>query len=153
MTGISVSEQANSPGKLLWEGNPTFEAAAPHFIIDDNDAEIIARFEDGSAAVAEKDLDGCRSIYAALYQLPSGLLRTLLAESGVFLYSRNSRVYTYANHAFLGVYNATEDMAEVSVKTDGMYYDYICGETFTAVNGILQLPKRDIRAYLLVLQK
>ena len=71
----------------------------------------------------------------------------------VCFYSRNSRVYTYANHAFTGVYNAAEDTAEVYVKKDGDYYDHICGETFTAMNGILLLPKRDIRAYLLTVQK
>ena len=68
----------------------------------------------------------------------------------MFLYSGHPKVYTYANNAFLGVYNATEADAVVSVKTDGMYYDYISGETFRAENGILTLPQRDIRAYLLM---
>ncbi|MBQ3176719.1 MAG: hypothetical protein IJB52_02785, partial [Clostridia bacterium] len=150
ITGITVSETPANPGKLLWNDHPTFEAAAPHFVISDPDANVKARFEDGSAAVAEKDLDGCRSIYAALYQLPSDLLRTLLRESGVFLYSAHPKVYTYANHAFLGVYNATEQEAVVFVQTDGEYYDWISGDSFMAENGKLILPQRDIRAYLLM---
>ena len=150
ITGITVSEAGTNPGKLLWNDHPTFEAAAPHFVISDPGANVKARFEDGSAAVAEKDLDGCRSIYAALYQLPSDLLRTLLRESGVFLYSAHPKVYTYANHAFLGVYNATEQEAVVFVQTDGEYYDWISGDSFMAENGKLILPQRDIRAYLLM---
>ena len=149
ITGITVSESPSDPGKLLWNGTPAADAAAPHFVITDPDAQVIARFEDGSAAVAEKDMDGCRSIYAAVYQLPSDLLRTLLQESGIFLYSTHPNVYTYANHAFLGVYNATEQDAVVSVQADGIYDDYISGDHFRAENGVLTLPKRDIRAYLL----
>ena len=152
ITGINVSVAPDTPGKLIWNGVPTVEAAAPHFVIRDDDAVVKARFEDGSAAVAEKDLQGCRSIYAALYQLPSGLLRTLLRESGIFLYNENPRVYTYANTAFIGAYNATEEDGLLQVKHDGIYTDYIGGETFRAENGMLRLPKRDIRAYLLVPQ-
>jgi hypothetical protein len=100
---------------------------------------VKARFEDGSVAAAEKDLHGCRSIYAALYRLPSDFLRTLLRESGVFLYSENPRVYTYANTAFVGVYNATEEDCVIRVKKDGIYTDYISGDTFRTEEGILRL--------------
>ena len=152
ITGITVSESKENPGKLIWNGSPASETAEPHFVVSDREANVKASFENGSAAVAEKDLDGCRSIYAALYQLPSGLLRALLQESGVFQYSGNPKVYTYANRAFIGVYNATEEDAVVSVKKDGVYTDYISGETFLAVNGIIKLPQREIRAYLLRLE-
>ena len=120
-----------------------------HFVIDDPAAKVIARFEDGSAAVAEKESGGFRSVYAALYRLPSDLLRTLLAGSGIFLYSRHPLVYTYANSAFIGAYNATDEDAILSVPEDGEYFDHIGRTSFTAENGRLVLPKRDIRAYLL----
>ena len=152
ITGMHVSEVPDSPGKLIWNGVPTVETASPYFVIDDEDAEIKARFEDGSAAVAEKDIDGCRSIYAALYDLPSDLLRTLMRESGVFLYSENPMVYAYANTAFIGVYNAAENDCEVRVKKDGLYIDSISGDTFRADGGVIRLPKREMRAYLLVPQ-
>ncbi|MBQ8401098.1 MAG: hypothetical protein IJX14_04120, partial [Clostridia bacterium] len=83
---------------------------------------------------------------------PSGFLRSRLQESGIFLYSEDAKVYTYANQAFLGVYNAAEKDAAVFVKTDGLYCDLISGETFRAENGKLKLPQRDICAYLLRLQ-
>ena len=52
MTGIRVREQAEDPGSLLWEDQPITAANAPHFVIDDPDCTVAARFEDGSAAVA-----------------------------------------------------------------------------------------------------
>jgi hypothetical protein len=115
-TGIRTAQTAADPGRLLWKEIPSFSAAAPHFIIDDPDAKIIARFENGAAAVAEKETSGFRSIYAALYRLPSDLLRTLMEESGIFLYSRHPLVYTYANSAFIGAYNATEEDAVLTVQ-------------------------------------
>jgi len=150
ITGINVSEVPESPGKMIWNDVPTTDTIAPHFVIQDETAVVKARFADGSAAAAEKMLHGCRSIYAALYRIPSDFLRTLLRESGVFLYSENPKVYTYANTAFVGVYNATEEDCVIRVKKDGIYTDYISGDTFRAEEGILRLPTREIRAYLLV---
>ena len=152
VTGISVLETADDPGKLVWDGAPTYAAPAPHFVIGDDSAKVIARFEDGSPAVAEKTEKGTRSIYAALYRLPASLLRKLLAESGIFLYSSHPLVYTYANSAFLGAYNATEEDAILSVPEDGKYFDHIGTMTYTAENGSLRLPKRDLRAFLLTKQ-
>ena len=150
VTGIAVRETDRDPGKLVWDGAPSFSAPAPHFVIEDDTAKVIARFEDGSAAVAEKDLNGCRSIYAALYRLPSALLMQLLAESGIFLYSRNPLVYTYANSAFIGAYNAADEDAILSVPEDGEYFDHIGETIYTAENGILRLPMRDLRAFMLM---
>jgi len=149
VTGITTAETDHNPGRLVWKDIPTFSAAAPHFVIDDAEAEIVARFEDGSAAVAKKEKDGFTSIYAALWRLPSDLLRSLLEASGIFLYSHDPLVYTYANAAFLGVYNATEEDAVLSVPEDGTYYDHIGQAEYTAENGKLTLPAREVRAFLL----
>lgn len=149
VTGITAAETDHNPGRLVWKDVPTFSADAPHFVIDDVEAEIAARFEDGSAAVAKKERDGFTSIYASLYRLPSGLLRQLLTESGIFLYSHDPLVYTYANAAFLGAYNAAEEDAVLSVPEDGTYYDHIGQTEYTAESGKLTLPAREIRAFLL----
>ena len=152
ITGMNVSEVPHSPGKLIWNGVSAVETASPYFVIDDESVTVKARFADASAAVAEKDISGCRSIYAALYEMPSDLLRTLMGESGVFLYSDDPMVYAYANTAFIGVYNATKTDCTVRVKNDGIYTDYISGDTFRAENVMICLPKREMRAYLLVPQ-
>lgn len=159
MTGIRVEQTERSPGKLMWNGQTGIETAAPYFTIADPDATVYARFEDGTAGVVGKSLPGkvmpgknmpgYRSIYAATYSIPGALLRTLVRESGVFLYSACDRVYTYANAAFVGVYNATEDEAVVHMPESGTYVDLLTGEAFACENGTLRLPKRELRAYML----
>ncbi len=146
MTGIAVTETTVSPGKLLPDGIAT---AAPYFAVSDPDATVYARFENGTAAVVGKTLQDYRSYYAATYHIPGALLRTLLQENGIFLYSENDRVYTYANAAFVGVYNATENEAVVHMPTDGTYVDLLTDETFLCENGVVRLPKRELRAYML----
>ncbi len=148
-TGITAVQTDKDPGRLVWNGQPTLGVCAPHFVIEDPESRVIARFEDGSAAVAEKEENGFKSIYAALWRLPSDLLRTLLEASGIFLYSHDPLVYTYANAAFLGAYNATEEDAALSVPEDGRYYDHIGQTEYAAIDGTLTLPAREIRAFLL----
>ena len=150
ITGMNVRETPESHGKLVWIQQTFSDTAAPYFHIDDPAAQKIAEFEDGCTAIAETSVNGCRSIYAALYRLPSGLLRTLLDESGIFLYSNDPQVYTYANASFLGVYNASDHDAAVFVKENGVYRDLIEGGVYrTKYDGLLTLPKKPIRAYLL----
>ena len=149
LTGIAVREVDEDPGRFVWDGAPHDSAGEPHLVIDDDSARVIARFENGAAAAAEKEVNGARSVYAAAYQLPTGFIRALLRESGVKLYSDNPHVYTYANEAFLGVYNATDADAAVALP-DGRYTDLVTDELFTAKNGRLTLPRRDMRAYMLV---
>lgn len=85
---------------------------------------------------------GGSSLYAATVQLPAGLLRQLYREAGVRLYSETDQVYTYVNHAIIGVYNATEEAAELPVSAEGEWPDLLTGERFTAENGRLRLPPR-----------
>lgn len=149
ITGMQVTKTQETPGKLVWNGQTGWETTAPYFTITDPDATAYARFENGDVAVAGKLVDGVRSIYAATYALPGDLLRKLVKDSGIFLYSEDSRVYTYANRAFVGVYNATDSEAMVRVPEDGVYEDMLTGERYTAVDGVVRLPVRELRAYML----
>ena len=149
MTGIQVTQAERSPGRLVWNGQTGIETAAPYFTITDPDATVYARFENGTAGVAGVVMHGYRSIYAATYHIPGALLRTLLQESGIFLYSEWDRVYTYVNAAFVGVYNATDADAVVHMPTDGTYVDLLTDKTFSCEKGTLRLPKRGLWAYML----
>lgn len=150
-TGLTVTESETSHGDLLYGGTKTcYTHAAPYFAIKKEGASSYAFFEDGAVAVAKADRG--RSVYAAETLIPSSLLRQIAEECGCFLYSRNPRVYTYANSGAIGVYNATDGTAEVFVKENGIYKDVITDEYFTAEEGRLLLPLRDMRAYLLIKQ-
>ena len=146
VTGISVKESHTSHGELLADGhNPTLEEA-PYFEIDDNTAEPLLYYKDGTVAAARKG----NSVYAATPYVPSAFLRELARKSGAFIYSESPKVYTYVNRGAIGVYNATDADAVISVPESGVYSDKILDTDFIATDGYLTLPKRALNAYLLV---
>ena len=77
-------------------------------------------------------------------------LRKLAEDAGAFVHSKIARVYTYPTDSFLGVYNATEADATVYLPEDGVYRDLIENGVYECRNGKLCLPRKPIRAYLLV---
>ena len=82
--------------------------------------------------------------------MPSGLLRDILVDSGIFVYSKNSLVYTYVNSKSIGVYNATGKDAEIYLNEDGVYSDLISGGELRCENGTLKIKNREINAFLLI---
>lgn len=147
-TGLKIRETDSSNGGLLYRGELTpCKVAAPYFSVTDENAVPYAYFENGEVAVAGTR-DG-RSIYAGTPFIPSSLLRDLVRERGIFVYSEEPRVYTYVNAGAICVYNATDADANISVQRDGTYTDRITGERFVSDNGRLTLPLRKLRAYLL----
>ncbi len=146
ITGVETRQSETSHGGILWDGNATdYGLAAPYFSVCDSSAEPLAYFEDGSVAAARKD----GNVYVATCNLPSGLLRKVLEDAGVFVYSQNELVYTYANSAAVGVYNASDADAVIYLPEDGTYKDLISGQDFGCVNGQLHIPKGELNAFLL----
>ena len=151
ITGMTVTSGESSHGGIVYdEKRFDYPLNAPYFSICDKEATPLALFEDGAVAVAKKEIDGLKSVYCATCNLPSGLLRDILIDSGIFVYSKNSLVYTYVNSKSIGVYNATGKDAEIYLKEDGEYCDLICNEDFKCENGILKLKNRDINAFILI---
>lgn len=147
--GMRVTERETTHGGLVYRGQVTpCTVAAPYFSIEDENAVPYAYFEDGAVAVGVAE-EG-RSVYAAVPCIPSSLLRELVRERGIFLYSTDPHVYTYVNADAIGVYNATDADAIIYVPRDGTYIDQITGEAFTARGGAIRLPGRALRAYLLI---
>ena len=70
--------------------------------------------------------------------------------SGAFVYSSSNNVYVYANSSSIGVYNASEQKAVIKLRQNGIYKDLICGDTYVCENNTLNLPKKDINAFLLI---
>lgn len=147
--GMNILQSDESHGGLVYNGHVTENVvAAPYFSIEDDNAVSYAYFEDDALAVAGTK-DG-RSIYAAVPFVPSELLRDLVRENGIFVYSTSPRVYTYVNAGAVCVYNATDEAAIIHVPENGVYVDQIANDVFTAENGTLKLPLRELRAYLLM---
>ena len=151
ITGITVASGQISHGKMLYNGKGyDYPLAAPYFSVCDENTTPLAFFEDSTEAVAEKTVDGFKSVYCAACNLPSELLRDILIGSNIFVYSKNSSVYTYVNSNSIGVYNATGSDTEISLSEDGVYHDLICDEDFRCDNGTLKLKNRSINAFLLI---
>jgi hypothetical protein len=137
--------------KLILPDGSVFacEEQAPYFAVEDPAARPLARYADGTVAVAAAQQNGVRQYYAGVYRLPAALLRRIAEECGVFVYSEDDTVYTYASSTFLGVYKPAEETARIRVKADGVYTDRLTGERFAATGGVLTLPPRALRAYML----
>lgn len=151
VTGIRVTERSTSNGGIVYEDQVIdYGLNAPYFSVEDPSAAVLAHFENGAVAVASRTQQGYRSVYAATCNLPSGLLRTIAADAGAFVYSDDSSVYVYPNSASIGVYNATEEDAMIRLPEDGVYKDMIEGGRYLCKDGKMQLEKKPIRAYLLV---
>lgn len=151
ITGMRVAQREESHGGILYE-NCVMDTglAQPYFSVEEEAAVPMAWFEDGTVAVAYRDTDGYRSVYAAACNIPSGLLRRIAADAGVFVYSNHDRVYVYPNSTAVGVYNATDANAVIHLPQDGRYRDLIEGGHYECKNGIAVLPLKPIRAYLLI---
>jgi hypothetical protein len=147
--GLTVFASNESHGNVIYNSR-TIEntMAAPYFSITDQDAQIYARYEDGTAAVAGT-IDG-KSVYSAVPFISSDIIRDTARKCGIFLYSDTPLVYTYVNAYSIGVYNATEGNAYIHVRKNGTYRDMVEGGIYESKNGTLILPKKSLRAYLLV---
>ena len=151
ITGINVSQSNISHGGIVFENKVTnYKIAAPYFEIKDTSALPIAFYEDGAVAASYKETNGIKNIYVATCNLSSELLRYIAGLSGAFVYSSSNNVYVYANSSSIGVYNASEQKAVIKLRQNGIYKDLICGDTYVCENNTLNLPKKDINAFLLV---
>ncbi|MEE1107709.1 MAG: hypothetical protein UH078_06990, partial [Macrococcus canis] len=119
MTGIEVAECKNSHGDDL---------RPPYFKVKDGEAKVVSYFED-DIVIAYKEAEGVKNVYVARPYISSSDLREILKIAGVFIYSENKNIYTYAKSNTLGVFNATENDAVINLKNDGMYEDLISGES------------------------
>jgi hypothetical protein len=150
-TGICVNEQILSNGGIVCADSVIdYGLDAPYFNVDDPNATPLAYFENGTVAVAYRELEGYCSVYASTCNLPSALLRQIATDAGAFVYSDNNRVYVYPNSASVGVYNATDEDAIIHLPEDGVYIDMIEGGRYTCKDGNLYLAKKSIRSYLLI---
>ena len=150
ITGINVCENSESNGGIVYNNNIyDYKIASPYFSVCDKNSKALAFFENQKVCTAVKETDGYKSIYSALCNLPSNLLRDILKLAGIFLYSEKSNVYTYVNSVVKGVYNASGEDSVINLIQDGKYTDLIENKTYVCKNGKLLLPHKEINAFLL----
>jgi hypothetical protein len=121
LTGFQFSE-LEDPGPMLMDAADRVrretdvarfgvdEEHWPRFEVTDPDATTLGTWtdRDGSAAVARKDVDGWQSCYVGTAPVPAGVLRWLMDEAGVRLWSTRPDVVC-----------ATEDAAMITATEGG----------------------------------
>lgn len=150
LTGITVAESREAHGAMLHADTAVQSVpAAPYFHVTDTDATPLAYHEDGTVAAACKEMADCRHIYCSQCTPSSAFLRDVARDAGVFVYSDHPQVYVFACHAFIGVYNGTEEDMVIRVPDEGDYVDLITGDRYATADGTITLPKRPLRAFML----
>ncbi len=149
LTGITVKESRNSfiinvrlktgthpyiagIGELKY-GNST-AGVNPLLYVEDSSATALGAYckdSSGKTGLAVKQMEGWTSVYSGAMNLPVELLRNILKESGVHIYSENSNDVVYVNANYVGLHSGIAE--EKTIKLNGNYavYDVINGEWYS----------------------
>lgn len=95
------------------------------------DIEILARYSDGTTAVARREYHGFTSIYAGTLGLPANFLRELSSKAGAHIYLDSDDVVNADEH-FLSVAASTSGEKAIRLPRPGKLIDIKTGAFFPA---------------------
>ena len=124
---------SNSTARYLDETWHFTGEITPLFQIEDENAEVIARYEDGSVACARKD----ETIYSAVGPLPWKLWRDLAKTAGVHIYDENGGGSAVCSQ-FIASYTTLREDCELHPREDGWYREVFSGKLYECQNGSLR---------------
>ncbi len=117
-------------------------ALRPLFAVADaKPAEVLATYEDGSAAVVMHHRDDGISIFVGVPTLTSELLRLAAREAGVHLFT-STDCNVYANGPFLAVHGSQDGPVEIKIGGAGKVVDLLTGQDAGERPGIKVLLKK-----------
>ncbi len=105
-------------------GNST-KGANPLLYVEDDTAISLGLYcmdSLGKTGLAVKEMEGWTSIYSGAMNLPVELLRNILKESGVHIYSENSNDVVYVSNNYVGLHSGIAE--EKTIKLNGNYAVY-----------------------------
>jgi hypothetical protein len=101
----------------------------PAISVDDADARPLGRLRGfGSVGLAEKQMDGWRSVYAAAPMPPAALLRSALTTAGGHVYSEAGDLI-YANAGFVCITSRGEGTRRIQLPQQQNLSDAMTGES------------------------
>ncbi len=117
-------------------GNSTM-GVNPLLYVDDKTATTLGKYCEGSSVgktgLAMKQMDGWTSIYSGAPNLSVELLRCILKQSGVHIYSENSNDVVYQRSNYVGIHSAFAE--EKTINLDGYYAVYdVINQTWYSMN-------------------
>ncbi len=114
-------------------GNST-QGVNPLLYVEDASATILGTYcvdSQGKAGLAVKQMENWTSIYSGAMNLPVELLRNILQQSGVHIYSQNSNDVVFTNNNYVSIHSGIAE--QKTIKLDGNYavYDVINGKWYS----------------------
>lgn len=105
------------------------ERNSPVAYIEDEDAEILGVLIDGNKnGLGVKRFDNWTSIYSSGINLSVGLLRGILKEAGVHLYSENTDDVIYSNNRYVSLHSAVGGTKKLTLTGKYDVYDEFAGK-------------------------
>lgn len=138
--------EIDAPAAKVSYGDVCFgftDPTAPMFAVDDAEAEILARYEDGTPACAAKG----DQFYLSVGNVPAELWREIAARAGVHLYTKGKGAL-YVDSRFVAHQTAHEEEIELNLPFDctleelfegGIYKTENKKLRYTAKNGATKL--------------
>ena len=121
-------------------------AINPMFVVDDNDAQILARHESGEAAIAMKILPDWNSIYSASPVLDPVLLRTAARQSGAHIYLDSDDIL-FVNDSFIAIYTMRDGVRALNLPASQPLYE-VFRDQILATAESHNIDLKDRRTYL-----
>ena len=138
--GMKIVHRASthSVSRYLDETYHFTSPITPLFQVEDESAEVIARYEDGAVSCAKKG----DVVYSAVGNLPWKLWRDLARQSGIHIYDENGGGSAVCSQ-FISGYTTLREDCELHPKEDGTYLEIFSGKRYECKNGTLRysVPK------------
>ncbi|GEM_PF-1683919 len=121
-------------------------AINPMFVVDDDDAQILARHESGEGAIAMKILPDWNSIYSASPVLDPVLLRTAARQSGAHIYLDSDDIL-FVNDSFIAIYTMRDGVRALNLPESQPLYEIFRDQSL-ATSESHNIDVKDRRTYL-----
>ena len=132
---VRISDKGNALTKGLngvIYGNST-QGVNPLLYVDDNSVTKLGYYTDRTtyAGLAVKEMGDWTSVYSGAMNLPVGLLRNILKNASVHIYSENGNDVIFSNANYVALYSGFGE--QKTIKLDGYYavYDVNRGEYYS----------------------
>ena len=118
----------------------------PMFVVDDDDAQILARHESGEGAIAMKILPEWNSIYSASPVLDPVLLRAAARQSGAHVYLDTDDIL-FVNDSFIAICTMRDGVRTLNLPESQPLYEVFRDQSLTASESH-NIDVKDRRTYL-----
>lgn len=142
ITGIKVENYTGDSCRAEYKGEKFGFEVRYNEMFTSNDGKVLAVYENSDTpAVVKKDCGGFVSVYSAVGDMPSSLLKDIARDAGVFIYSDTTDL-VYVNSNIISVCSDTDGDVTVNMPKDGTLSEMFDGGDVEVKNGKFTLNMR-----------